>query len=91
MIMSSKPWTRSELLELLTLIAMIIISTIAAAWHILMNHRVSIPAKLHKEAMLISYLRLSDPATDCKGRRNKPTGGLLVRLRRMEIKSDPMM
>jgi hypothetical protein len=89
--MSSKPWTRSELLELLTLIAMIIISTIAAAWHIHMNYRVSLPAKLHEEATLISYLRLPDPATHCKGRRKKPNGGLLVRLRRMEITSDPMM
>jgi len=41
MTMSSTAWTRSEILELLTLIAMIIISTIAAAWHILMNYKVS--------------------------------------------------
>lgn len=61
--MSSTAWTRSEILELLTLIAMIIISTIAAAWHILMNYKVSFLVKLREEVTLTSYLRLPDPAT----------------------------
>ena len=47
MTMSATAWTRSEILELLTLIAMIIISIIAAAWHVLMNYKVSFPARLH--------------------------------------------
>jgi len=62
MTMSSTPWTRSEILELLTLIAMIINSTIAAAWHIFVNHKVSFPAKLREEVTLTSHspFRFSD-------------------------------
>jgi len=63
MTMFSTPWTRSEILELLTLIAMIIISTIAAAWHILMDYKVSFPAKLRKRITLTSCPHLLDPAT----------------------------
>jgi len=53
--MSSTVWTRSEILELLTLITMIIISTIAAAWHIFMCHKVSFPVKLREEVTLTSH------------------------------------
>ena len=56
MTMSPTPWTRSEVLELLTLIAMIIISTIAAVWHIFMNYKVSFLSKLRGEVTLTSYL-----------------------------------
>ena len=55
MTMSSTAWTRSEILELLTLIAMIIISSIAAAWHILMNYKVSFLSKLRGEVTLTSH------------------------------------
>ena len=63
MTMSSTAWTRSEILELLTLIAMIIISTIAAAWHILMNYKVSFLSKLRREVTLTSYLGLRSSDT----------------------------
>ena len=58
MTMSPIPWTRSEVLELLTLIAMIIISSIAAAWHIFMTYKVSFLWKLRGEVTLTSYLDL---------------------------------